>query len=280
MTDRTDAALPTISINTLCLGPGALSAHVDTVARLGATAFSPDLQDFEACAPGEAIRLFRNAGLTVAALTHRAFGFTTPEIARAQRERLFRTIDLAHAIGAQAICMTTGGRGELSWRDAASRFTTEIAPCADRARAAGISLSIEPTSHLYADASLTHRLTDTVALARTAGIHVAIDLFACWADSDIESAIDAAGSLTSLVQISDYVPGDRALPCRAVPGDGAAQLSRLVPLILASGYRGPFDIEIIGPRLAAEGVEAGLARAIANVSAMLAGGAQQRQDRR
>ncbi|CAN7537801.1 sugar phosphate isomerase/epimerase [Phenylobacterium sp. LjRoot219] len=255
--------LPLIAVNTLSLAPGALAQHVETVVRLGAAGISPDLQDFTACSPLQAARLLADAGLQVATLTHRAFGFASPELAAAQRERLDRTLELAHAIGAPSICMTTGGRGELSWPAAAARFVAEIAPCAERARAAGVTLGIEPTSHLYADASIVHRLADVVTLARQAGVGVGIDLFPCWMDADIEAAIAAAGPLCAFVQVSDYVLGDRGLPCRAVPGDGAAQLDRLIGLILATGYRGPFDLEIIGPRLEAEGRDAGLKRAIA-----------------
>jgi sugar phosphate isomerase/epimerase len=88
-------------------------------------------------------------------------------------------------------------------------------------------------------------------------------VFACWFDSDIDAAIAAAGPLVALVQVSDYVSGDRGLPCRAIPGDGMARLDRLIPLIAATGFRGYYDIEVIGPRIEAEGAETGLARAIA-----------------
>jgi hypothetical protein len=32
-------------------------------------------------------------------------------------------------------------------------------------------------------------------------------------------------------------------------GDGMAQLDRLIPLIVQAGYRGYFDLELIGPRI-------------------------------
>jgi sugar phosphate isomerase/epimerase len=252
-----------ISINTLCLEPGPLAGHLETVARLGAAAISPDLQDFGATSAAQARRLLDDARLSVGTLTHRAFGFATPELAGAQQERLKRTIDLAHAIGSPSICLTTGGRGDLAWREAAERFAEAIVPCAAHARAAGVALGLEPTSHLYADASIAHRLSDVVALARLADVSVGIDLFACWVDSDIDEAIAAAAPMCAFVQVSDYVPGDRGLPCRAVPGDGAIPLDRLTQLILAAGFRGPFDLEIIGPRLVTEGREAGLSRAMA-----------------
>ena len=259
-----------ISINTLCLAPGPLGTHVETVARIGAAAIAPVCEDVESVGGAMAARLLRDAGIKVATLTHRAFGFATPDVAAAGRERLKKTIDLAHAIGAPSVCLTTGDRGPLTWKAAAARFAQEIAPCAAYARTAGVALGLEPTTHLYADISIAHRLSDTVALARAAGISVGIDIFPCWVDSDLEEAIGAGGPICAIVQVSDYVPGDRAIPCRAVPGDGAIPLDYIVSLILATGYRGPFDLEIIGPRLIAEGREAGLRRAMDRLGAAIA----------
>ena len=126
-------------------------------------------------------------------------------------------------------------------------------PCAEAAREAGIGLGIEPTTHLWADGSICHRLADTVAVAKMAGIAVMIDIFACWFDADIEAALAEAAPLSPLAQISDYVYGDRSIPCRAVPGDGAVPFERFVPLMVEAGFNGWWDLEVIGPRLQAEG---------------------------
>ncbi|MEJ5975869.1 sugar phosphate isomerase/epimerase family protein [Novosphingobium sp. PS1R-30] len=258
-----------ISINTLCLPPASLGAQVDQVARIGARGISPELDQVLAFGTDESARVIRDAGLAVATLTHRAFGFATSAETEAARERLLRTLDVAAQTGADSVIMTTGGRGELSWPDAAERFVEAVTPCAEAARAAGMRLGIEPTSHLYADVSIVHRLADTVALARRAGIAVMIDLFACWADADLEVAIAEAGADIALVQVSDYIYGDRGLPCRAVPGDGAVPLDRVIPAIAHTGFSGWYDLEVIGPRLAAEGIEAGLARAAAYLAPLL-----------
>ena len=57
--------------------------------------------------------------------------------------------------------------------------------------------------------------------------------------------------------------GDRTIPSRTVLGEGNVPLEWVVKLILDTGYRGPFDIEVIGPRLLAGGAEAGLKRSVA-----------------
>ncbi|MFC4595803.1 sugar phosphate isomerase/epimerase family protein [Sphingobium tyrosinilyticum] len=256
---------PSVSINTLCLESASLYDHAALVARLGAEGIGVTVDQVLETSVKTSRAILRDTGLTPATMTHRAFGFATPELTAAGRERLLRTIDVAGEVGALSITMTSGGRGELRWAEALQRFADAVAPCAQVARQAGVALALEPTSHLYADASIAYRLSDLVAIARLADINLGIDIFACWFDSDIEEALVAAAPLCRLVQVSDYVAGDRGLPCRAVPGDGMIPLHRMIPAILRAGYRGWFDLEIIGPRLAAEGVEEGLSRAVSRL---------------
>jgi sugar phosphate isomerase/epimerase len=260
---------PSLSINTLCFPPAPLARHIAIVGALGARGISPDLEQVSAIGAVAARKLFADAGLDIATLTHRAFAFARPEDTAVARDRLARTIDIAAEIGAGSITMTTGGRGDLTWPGAVQRFAEAVAPCAAKARVAGIALGIEPTSHLYADASIAHRLADCVEIAREAGISVMIDVFACWFDADIDAALKAAGPFTALVQVSDYFYGDRGLPCRAVPGDGAIPLASMIPAIISAGFRGYFDLEVIGPRLDAEGTERGLRRAGAYMAPLL-----------
>jgi sugar phosphate isomerase/epimerase len=75
--------------------------------------------------------------------------------------------------------------------------------------------------------------------------------------------------MTGLMQVSDYVLGDRTAPCRAVPGDGVIPLDRILSDVLEAGYEGVFDIELVGPRIAAEGARAATQRAAQRVSEIL-----------
>lgn len=75
--------------------------------------------------------------------------------------------------------------------------------------------------------------------------------------------------MTGLVQVSDYVLGDRTAPCRAVPGDGAIPLERILGDVLDAGYAGVFDLELVGPRIDAEGARPATTRAAETLSRML-----------
>ncbi len=262
---------PAISINTLCLPPADFATHVERVARLGARAISPVVSEVEEGGIANSGMALHDAGIVVALVTHRAFAAcTAPDIA-AEQAKLNRSIELAAAIGAGHVLLTTGGRGELGWREAALRFAETIQPCVETARSAGVGLAIVPTSHLYAGISLVHRLAGTARVAGMAGIGVIPDLFACWTDADLAETIDEAGPLLSVIQVSDYVYEDRALPCRAVPGDGVIPLPDLIGRIASTGFTGFYDLEIIGPRLEREGHDAGLARAAAYITKILEG---------
>lgn len=182
---------------------------------------------------------------------------------------LLATIDLAAELSVPSIYLLTGGRGRLSWEEAASRFTDLLAPCRDRAERAGIALLVENASALNADIHIVHTLPDTTQLARIAGIGVCVELHACWPEANLRSNLAEALPLTGLVQVSDYVLGDRSTPCRAVPGDGAMPLERILRDVLDLGYAGLFDLELIGPRIEAEGPRQACRRAAHYLSDLL-----------
>ena len=182
---------------------------------------------------------------------------------------LLRVIDAAADLNARTVYMLTGGRGDLTWPQAAERFSDMVAPCLKHAKDAGVALAIENASSLYADIHFAHTLRDTITLAEMSGLDICIDVFHCWAEGDIEDLVQRALPRTRLIQLSDYVLGDRALPGRAVPGDGAIPIEAFIAQTLAGGYAHGFDLELIGPRIDAEGRFESARRACDVVGAML-----------
>ena len=169
------------------------------------------------------------------------------------RAELQHLIAMAAQLGARSIYMLTGGHGSLTWEQAAECFSKAIAPCVAQANAAGVALMIENALPLYADTHIAHTLRDALTLAEMAGIGVCIDLYGCWTEAGLRDSIERAIPRCDLIQLSDYVYGDRALPSRAVPGDGAIPLARILDWMLNAGYKGAFDLELLGPRIDREG---------------------------
>lgn len=195
----------------------------------------------------------------------------TPDEAswQAPRAQLAQLIEIAQKIGARSIYLLTGGHGSLTWEQAAAAFCAAVAPCAAQARAAGVWLLIEPASALHADLHIAHSLRDTLTLAEMANLGVCIDFFSCWTEAGLRETMRRAAPRCGIVQVSDYVYGDRALPARAVPGDGAIPLPRLLEWVLAAGYTGAFDLELIGPRIDREGQVQAVARGADELGKML-----------
>lgn len=241
----------------------ALEAHW---AALGVSRLS--ILDSQLLDPEFAKLLQRNA-YSVEAVCHIFGGGRLETGAPAARDALLRVIDAAATVGARVVYMLTGGRGDLNWSQAADRFGGMIAPCVEHAKRAGVALAIENASSLYADIHLAHTLRDTITLAEASGLGICIELFHCWAEGDFEAMVQRALPRTELIQLSDYVLGDRALPGRAVPGDGAIPLEAFVGQALAGGYAHGFDLELIGPRIDAEGRLQSAQRACLVVGAML-----------
>jgi sugar phosphate isomerase/epimerase len=209
-------------------------------------------------------------GPRVACVNHPFAGY--PDLERDSGEaaaKLAEAITIAAALGAPSIYMLTGARGSLDWEAAAARFAALIAPCRALAADRGVTLLVENANSLNADLHIAHTLADAITLAGTAGIGLCLELHACWMEAGLARLFRRAMPITGLVQVSDYVLGDRTTPCRAVPGDGAIPLERLLGDVLEAGYEGVFDLELVGPRIAAEGSRAATRRAADYLSELL-----------
>ena len=184
-------------------------------------------------------------------------------------QNLTAAIDAAASLGARQIYLISGGRAHLDWESAAARFAALLAPVLPRAAANNVRLLVENASAMNVDIHLAHTLPDAITLAQTAKIGLCLELHACWMEASLAANIARAAPLTGLVQVSDYVPGDRTTPCRAVPGDGMIPLEAILEVVLATGYTGLFDLELVGPRIATEGPESACARAAETLSNLL-----------
>jgi len=183
--------------------------------------------------------------------------------------QLTRAIDLTAQCGGSQIYLISGGKGSLTWEDGAARFAKLVAPGVQHGAAKGVRLLVENASAMNADMHMAHTLPDATRLAEIAGIGLCIELHACWMEGNLAGNFARAVPLAGLVQASDYVLGDRTTPCRAVPGDGVIPLERLLGQLLELGYQGLFDLELVGPRIDAEGCYAASTRAAEYLSELL-----------
>ena len=218
----------------------------------------------------EGTRRIARAGLRVTNLIGLGpFRLADPAAWDAQRDRLVRALDTASALGAECLVFTTGPAGALTWEEAADALEAALAPVLSEARRRGVPFAIEHTNSLRVDIGFVHTLADAVDLARRLDVGVCMEVNACWAERGLAATVAAGVDRLRLVQVSDYAVGTRSTPNRLVPGDGDIPLERILRDVLAAGYAGCFDLELVGPRIEEEGYRAASLRGISRVTDLL-----------
>jgi sugar phosphate isomerase/epimerase len=186
-----------------------------------------------------------------------------------QQERLTRAIDAAVMFDAGCMVFTTGPAGTLTWEDAADALERALEPVLAHAATHGVTFALEHTYSLRVDVGFVHSLRDVIDLARRLDVGVCMEVNACWAERDLAATVAGGIDRIRLVQISDYAIGTRSTPDRLVPGDGDIPLARIIGITLDAGYDGVFDLELIGPRIEAEGYDQAVPRAVERLTALL-----------
>jgi sugar phosphate isomerase/epimerase len=186
-----------------------------------------------------------------------------------QRERLIRSIDTAVAVGARAIVVTTGPFAPLTWEESADALEQALAPVLREARARGVDFAIEHTNSLRVDVGFVHTLRDAIDLARRLDTGVCMEMNACWAERALATTIREGIDRIRLVQVSDFKVGTVASSQRLVPGDGDVPIERIMGELVAAGYDGYFELELIGDAIAAEGYDVAVPRAVAALETIL-----------
>ncbi|MGH8995149.1 MAG: sugar phosphate isomerase/epimerase family protein, partial [Acidimicrobiales bacterium] len=246
---RPEAMHPRLSVNAICSMNQSLEDDLALWATLGIDnvgLISPKLEVAGWEASREAVL---DAGLRVSSMS-------------CYRDGIADSLEFAASIGTPVLYIVAGTAGSTPWEEAATKFCEELAPFVTRAKEVGVVLSVEPTNPLRTDVSFVHCVRDAVDLARMADMGVTVDFYSCWYERGIDELIRKHIDLVALVQISDYKLGTFDMPNRCAVGDGEVPVERLMGTVLDAGYRGPFDLEILGPRIEEEGYRAPIARSI------------------
>ena len=169
-------------------------------------------------------------------------------------------------LGAECVAITPGPAGGLDWNAAAAALSTALEPVL---RQHHLPLAVEHAHSLRADLGFLHSLRDAIDFARQAGVTVCMECNACWAERDLLHTIETSVEYIGLVQVDDFVVGTRDTPNRVVPGDGDIDLRGIIHQLLEAGYQGSFDIEVVGPRIEAEGYPSAIRRSVRYLSDLL-----------
>jgi sugar phosphate isomerase/epimerase len=185
------------------------------------------------------------------------------------RDGIAQSLEFSAAVGAEVLYIVSGSAGSTPWDEAAGQFCDDLAPLVARGKELGVRLAVEPTNPLRTDVSFVHCVRDAIDLARMADMGIVIDVYSAWYERGLDELVHNNIDVVTLVQICDYELGTFDMPNRSAVGDGDIPVERIIALVLAAGYDGPFDLEILGPRIEAEGYRAPIARSIERASEML-----------
>jgi sugar phosphate isomerase/epimerase len=261
---------PRVGLNSLSSVSWTLAQDLALYDRLGVRRAGLFVDKLEAAGPDTAVQLVHAAGLHVDHLFSRGIPLADRAAWPREQGRLLQAVDLAAALKAPILTVTTGAAGSLEWEAAAGACEEALGPVVQAAVGRGLRVALEQTLPIRPEIGFVHNFAETVVLARRLGAVAVLEANYAFAERGLDASLSAAGSLLGLVQISDLVPPSTVVPDRAVPGDGVIPLGRLIHQVHAAGYDGPFELEMLGPRIEAEGYEAACGRAVARLTQILA----------
>jgi sugar phosphate isomerase/epimerase len=226
--------------------------------RLGVDHVGLSLRKCESVGMERAAQRLRDAGLRVSNVGD--CGWCRLDDRAAWRSQQLRLLDAQDVFDVPFV-LTTGPAGALDWTDAANAFVEFARPVRN--------IAVENTSPARVDLSFVTTLVDVLALGRLADVGVCVELNSCWMERTVGSSLLASRGHVTHVQVSDWKIGSLCTPDRRVPGDGDIPLARLLRLLVASGYEGSFELELVGPAIDDEGYESAIRRAIARTDELL-----------
>ena len=252
---------PRVCVSGLCFPELSALDALTAIAGLGVANTSLTGQKVRESGADAVVAAARRHGVSIVTTTG-ALGLdlSSGQASGASLRRAREDIDLAATAGAAAMYGLVGPRTSARWDASADAYVNAVGELVDYAADRGVTLAIEPTSWLYADLTFIHSFHDAIAVAPRAGLGICLDAFHVWTESGLREEIGEHIGLIAHVQLSDMARGSRALPCRAVPGEGDVPLVAIVQWLLDAGYPGAFDCELNGPGIDATGHHAAAAQ--------------------
>jgi sugar phosphate isomerase/epimerase len=171
-----------------------------------------------------------------------------PARQRARVEDAMAAVDDAARLGVPLVVVVGGPMPGLPLaraRQQAQEAVAELAGYADRWRARLLLEPLHPSAvHLSAFTSLREAAECAAGLP---AVGLVLDTWHLWTDRDLYTSIERDGGLLDIVHVAD-VPAEPAPDERAIPGDGLVDLVGIARQVLATGFAGWWEIEVLGTR--------------------------------
>ncbi len=260
-----------LSVNAICSRSFSFDEDLGLWRRLGVGRCTLFLPKLEAAGIDQAVARLSEVALRVdSILAGAAFDLTDEATWPATRDTLERAIAVAARTGATSV-QTTGGtaRGRpYEW--AVERLAKAIGPVTASAARQDVRIAVEPVRTQFAHIGFVHALRDGLALADQLDLSLVFDVAHSWWEPDLDQLLAAATPRIAVVQVAD-LGFDAPVLERRVPGDSLLPIGPLSHTLLDAGYEGPFELEILGSAIEAEGYEPAIRRSLDHLTGLLAG---------
>ncbi len=211
-------------------------------------------------------RHLRTADLRVSSLCR---GGYFPAATAAERQARIldnqRAIVEAATLGAPVVVLVCGPAPDRDIAAARKMVADGLAQLLPFAAAHGVRLGIEPLHPVFAaDRSVITTLAeanDLIEQLDSPWVGVVIDVYHVWWDPSLSAQISRASGRIVGFHLNDW-PANMGVPfsSRLMMGDGVIELDRITRAVLAAGYSGPIEVEILNTDLWAEPGDIVLAR--------------------
>ncbi|HKO15162.1 MAG TPA: sugar phosphate isomerase/epimerase family protein [Gemmatimonadaceae bacterium] len=239
-----------LSFNQITSDRSSLADVVDACVRHGVSFVSVWRHKIAQVGIGAAVRLVRDAGLSVSSVCR---GGMFPAATRAEREHRIddnrRAVDEAAALGAPVLVLVCGPAPDRDIAAARQMVEDGIAQLVQYAAERGVRLGIEPLHPAFAaERSCITTLAEARRLAEhldSPTVGVIADAYHIWWDPTLGEQIARTDGRMVGFHVSDWlIPATNVLMNRGIMGDGVIELRRIRGWVERAGYAGPIEVEI------------------------------------
>ncbi len=197
------------------------------------------------------LELIREHNLSISSLQWIG-GFTGSD-GRSYRESMYDaldTIQLAADIGAETVVVLAGGRGGHTKNHANRILRIALKELSEAAQAVGVQLALEPMhigcAQEWSFLNTIPQCLDIIATICNPNLGVVFDCYHLAQDLPSIPWLESIVPYVRLVQLGDAKHAPMGEQNRCLLGHGFVPLQNIVSIFQQSGYRGFYEIEIVG----------------------------------
>jgi sugar phosphate isomerase/epimerase len=224
------------------------------------------------------IELLAESGLTVSNLLW-AGGFTGSD-GRSFRESVddgLEAVRLAKAMGAESLVVYSGARAGHTHNHARRLMKDALQDLVIAAAESGVTLALEPMHAVCASEwTFLNTLDDAMSLVDffdSPHLRLAFDTYHFGWDEGVCQRLRELASRIAIVHLGDGKSPPETEQDRSRLGEGTVPLGEIIAALIAGGYRGWFDVELMGQDIEASNYDDLLRHSRAAFDRLLAGAA-------